>query len=454
MGQQPSAPRAVVVLAGLVACACSSASTSSPTQTGSSSFGPAGRDGYYVYWDQNEEVDFLAMPSGQTGRLVPPWDANGQLCIVPDGSGRFTTGYNPTLPSQHNPGGGKPYMQPPVGEVLWSPDGRFSGQTLSVPGRFALPGQAAGGDIPPDASAGNHYNDNGTYTGCAVDARGDLFATDLGTAQGAFPPPDDGRLVEWFAPAYASTCILLGPTTGGVGAHHVDGSGGLRQPSLLTVDANGDVLLPEAGTGHVLRVDHITLPTGPAQCGADGVAPAGTVRTSVFLDVTTSRLTFPVAVVRDPACACWAADSVIGDPAIAWFDDQGHPLPERGAVHGTALGDAHGYNPFGLAFAPDGSLYFVDIHITCPGNQISNCGPTDYAGRVMRVSFTGGKPNPPTTVAGGFDFPINVTVCVPARQRCPFPTGVIAAPGSGPGENSAPGAGPQTSGPATAGDGT
>jgi len=45
-------------------------------------------------------------------------------------------------------------------------------------------------------------------------------------------------------------------------------------------------------------------------------------------------------------------------------------------------------------------------------------------------------------VAGGFDFPTSVTVCVPAQTRCPYPTGKIAAPLSGPSENPAPARGP------------
>ncbi len=45
------------------------------------------------------------------------------------------------------------------------------------------------------------------------------------------------------------------------------------------------------------------------------------------------------------------------------------------------------YNPFGMAFAPDGTLYFVDIHITCTG-PLTGCGPASYGGRVMRVTFT------------------------------------------------------------------
>ena len=64
--------------------------------------GVKGQPGYLVYWDQNEEVDFLSMPTGTQGQLLPAWDLNGQVCVLPDG--RFVGGYDPTLPSQHNLG--------------------------------------------------------------------------------------------------------------------------------------------------------------------------------------------------------------------------------------------------------------------------------------------------------------------------------------------------------------
>ena len=71
----------------------------------------------------------------------------------------------------------------------------------------------------------------------------------------------------------------------------------------------------------------------------------------------------------------------------------------------------------------------------------------------MRVTFTDGQPSAPVAVAGGFDFPTSVTVCVPAQTRCPYPTGKIKAPLSGPSENPAPGQGPSSDAPATAGFG-
>src|SRR5438445_9911745 len=53
--------------------------------------------GTRVYWDQNEEMDWLIHDGvQQNAPLVPAWDANGQMCVFPDSTGRFTTAYNPT----------------------------------------------------------------------------------------------------------------------------------------------------------------------------------------------------------------------------------------------------------------------------------------------------------------------------------------------------------------------
>jgi hypothetical protein len=417
--------------------------------------GTAGGPGYLVYWDQNEEVDFLSMPSGTLGQLMPAWDLNGQVCVLPDGTGRYVGGYDPTLPNQDNPGGSKPYKQPAVGEELDLGNGAFSGQTLYVPGPYKMPGQSVGEDSPAD----NHgvFNNQSTYTGCVFDRGGNLLASDIATAQGQYPIPSSGRLVEWFAPSYTTYCIVYGPDAGGVGPHHVDGTGGLQQPGMMALAANGDVLLPVAGQSAVLRLAAGSLPTSAAQCPG-GLYPRSKLEITDFYKSSAhgGALPFPSGVAEDPTCGCIAVSSYVGNPGIEWFTQQGAPEPGRGAVPGTALADLgknpNQYNPFGLAFAPDGTLYFVDIHVACSAPLV-NCGPANYQGRVMRVTFSDGQPGTPATVAGGFDFPTSVTVCVPAHQRCPYPTGPIVPPASGPSENDAPAIGPSTTAPATAGFG-
>jgi hypothetical protein len=445
---------AAVGFGGVLVAACSSSSsspTTSSTATNSSvalvAGGKAPTSGYLVYWDQNEEEDFLSMPSGTQGQLAPPWDPNGQMCLLPDG--RYVVGYDPTLPAQRNLGSAKPYKQPADGEELDEPNGSFSGQNLYVPGPFKMPGQTIGSDSPPTANG--VFNNNQTYTGCAVDQAGNVFGNDIATAQGQFPSPSSGRLVEWFAPHYTSYCIVYGPTAGGTGPHHTDGTGGLAQPGMMALADNGDLLVPNVGTQSVLRFAASSMPASAADCPG-GIYPRSKVQLSTFV----KGLQFPAGIAKDPTCNCFAVSSYIGNPSIQWFSGSGQPEPGRGSVPGTTIAELgknpNQYNPFGMAFAPDGTLYFVDIHIACSG-PLTGCGPADYGGRVMRVTFTDGQPSTPVAVATGYDFPTSVTVCVPSTSRCPYPTGAVTAPLSGPTENPAPDAGPKSDAPATAGFG-
>ena len=386
--------------------------------------------GSYVYWDQNEEQDMLAVHTGQKSQLIPPYNPNGQMCIFPDGSGRFVTGYNPTT-DPTNPGFYKTQMQPPIGDAVWDPHGHFTGKTIYVPGPYALPGQTVGGDTPPD-STGN-FNNNGTMTGCVFDPSGNLFADDLGTAQGQFPSPDNGRLIEWFAPSYTSYCVVDGPTSGGVGPHHVDGTGGLRQPGQLAVTKHGDVMVTNGGAvqgglpaGQVLELAHDSLPHQAADCGPDGLYPAGKLHTSVFFQGSLSMLPFPEGIAFDRVCSCWAIASPIGDPSIAFFSRTGQKLSTPGAVPGENLSqigmDPNGYNPFGLAFADNGTAYFADIHLHCSA-PLTDCGPQANGGRVMRVNFRAdGRPRKATPIDSGINFPVSVTVCRPHDVGvCPTP---------------------------------
>ncbi len=266
------------------------------------------------------------------------------------------------LPAQDNLGSAKPYKQPADGEELDEPNGSFSGQTLYVPGPYKMPGQTIGSDSPPTSNG--VFNNNQTYTGCVVDKSGNVLANDIATAQGQYPPPSSGRLVEWFAPDYTTYCIVYGPTTGGAGPHHTDGSGGLAQPGMMALADNGDVLVPNVGTSSVLQFAASSLPTNASECPG-GIYPRSKVQVSNFV----SGVSFPAGVAKDPTCNCFAVSSYIGNPGIRWVTSDGQPEPGRGSVPGTTiadLGKSPGqYNPFGMAFAPDGTLYFIDIHVAC-----------------------------------------------------------------------------------------
>jgi hypothetical protein len=394
----------------------------------------APHSGYLVYWDQDEEVDYYESANQSQGQVMAPWDLNGQVCLLGDGTGRWVGGSDPTNEGQHNPGGPPtyPFKQPADSEEMNDVHGNFTGKTLAVPGPFRMAPGLPGQDSPPDANG--IYNGQATYTGCAVDSQHNVFATDIGTAQGSFPIPTDGRLVEWFAPDYTTSCVLYGPDSGGVGSDHDDGSGGLSQPGMMATMPNGDLLLPQAGSpsggfpGNVTQFHHSSFPTSAAQCPG-GVYPRADISSSVFFQGTGSNLPVPLGIAEDPTCGCYAISSIFGggstNDVIEWFSATGQPMARPG-IPGESLtdfgNDPNGFNPFGMAFAPDGTLYFIDIHIVCSG-LLTNCGPQDFHGRLMRVTFdAAGNPSPPATVADHFAFPTSVTICVPAGQVCPFPS--------------------------------
>lgn len=402
--------------------------------------------GTLVYWDTNEEEDTF-LPSGSIAQLVPPWDPNGQMCIFRDGSGRFVTGYNPTLPGQHNPGSLKPLKTPPVGEAVWDRHGNFTGKTIYVPGAYALPGSSIGGDIPPDPSStfctngtttgpcttdadcpggacSGTFNDNGTFTGCAIDSKGNLFAADIGQGQGSTSSPDQGRIIEWFAPDYNTFCIIAGPTQGGDGPHHVNGTGGLKNPGLMAVDGDDNLYVPESGASRVLAFDHATLPQSAHDCGADGLMNPAAPHTAFIR----SPGVIPAGIAWDPTCNCWVVSNILagtalgGPDALVWFDTAGHVSTAKGPV---PAGD---FSPFGVAVSSTGDVFFVDIHLTCGSN---GCGPTDGAGGIFKVSFNSGTLATPQRIIGGLNFPVSVTTCDASKEVCPEPA-AQATPGPQP----------------------
>ena len=412
---------------------------------GSSSGGTA--TSALVYWDQNEEQDALTQ-NGQLVQLVAPWDPNGQMCIFPAAAGRpgqFVTGYNPTLPSQHNLGSLLPLKDPPVGMAVWDNHGSFTGQTIYVPGPYALPGSDIGGDIPPDDSStfctdgktsncksdadcpngsrcSGTFNNNGSFTGCAFDSKGDLFAADIGQAQGSAASPDQGRIIEWFPPDYTAYCIIFGPITGGVGPHHVNGSGGLSNPGMMAVDPQDDLYVPESGALRVLRFDHSVLPRGPEGCGPDNLL---TVPYTVLVaQVVPGAILAWSGIARDPSCStdttnCWAVTNVlsgtalggIGD-AVYWFGDDGKPIAGKGPI------PKRDYQPFGISITASGDVFFIDIGLTC---NSSGCDTVDDGGNLYKVSFANGMLSAPVKIATGLNFPTSVTVCDPSERACPGP---------------------------------
>ncbi|MFQ5667289.1 MAG: hypothetical protein ACE5I7_12775, partial [Candidatus Binatia bacterium] len=95
-------------------------------------------------------------------------DINGQICLVPDGSGRFVAGEDTGQP------------RPPAGWGVFDADGTQVGKLTAT----YLTG------LPDATSQPEPF-------GCAFDGRGRLFTTEVGNqASGPF----NGQLIMWFPP--------------------------------------------------------------------------------------------------------------------------------------------------------------------------------------------------------------------------------------------------------------
>src|SRR5207247_6864818 len=88
------------------------------------------------------------------------------------------------------------------------------GRAAAPPATLPLPVSPAGGApracrIRPTTTP---VNGNGATRAVSSTPAATSSRWNIGQAHGAFPPPDNGRLIEWFADtAYTTSCILFGP---------------------------------------------------------------------------------------------------------------------------------------------------------------------------------------------------------------------------------------------------
>ena len=329
------------------------------------------------------------MPSGTQGQLVPPWDPNGQMCLLPDG--RFVVGLRPH-PARP--------AQPRQRQALQAAGRRRGARRAQRLVQRADPVRARAlqdaGRRPSAATRRRPPTASSTTTrptpGCAVDKTGNVFGNDIATAQGDYPPPSSGRLVEWFAPNYTTYCIVYGPTTGGTGPHHTDGSGGLAQPGMMALADNGDLLVPNVGTSSVLRFAHVSLPTSAGGLPGRDLPP----HQGADLDVREGTLRFPAGVAKDPTCDCFAVSSYIGNPVHpVGHRRRASPSPGRGTVPGTTIADLArartSTTPSAWPSPPTGRCT-SSTSTSCARALLDRVRPGRHEGRVMKVTFTDGQP--------------------------------------------------------------
>jgi hypothetical protein len=302
-------------------------------------------------------------------------DINGQVCMLPDGSGRFVAGEDTGQP-ERTPGWG-----------IFELEGATVGE---------LEAREVARLVPTYQSEGpENY-------GCGVLSDGRIVTTDIGN-QVTGPPT--GQLIVWFPPfdseevAYCKIDVAL-PTPGGFDV--VD-------------DAVYLAVARPPGTG-IVRYDG-PFPTSPDAAGGcgrvDGTgAPlADEAHKGPFIPAD-DHVATPNAVVGAPGGGFYVSSAFTG--VLAEYDDSGRFVrtlvtPPDGEELGTepyATGA-----PFGMGVDPTtGSLYWADLAI----GITDSIGPIDGAGTVRRITFDpAGSPRPVETLDEGLDFPDGIGIYVP-----------------------------------------
>lgn len=290
-------------------------------------------------------------------------DVNGMVCRLPDGSGRFVAGEDT----------GQPIPLPGWG--VFEADGRPVGKLTAT-----------------------YFVEQGEPYGCAFDAQGRLFTTELGNVGFG---RQRGQLILWYPPftgfpgppgAYPETTA----TSGNFCKLATD----LGNALGLAIDTRGRVYVASSGRGAIHRFTP-PFPTGPdaaAGCGgrdASGAPLADTVRREVFFR---GLYTFS-GLAMAPNGHLWAASVFTGE--ILEIDLEGRRV--------RTLLDPPGWlppfptgNPMGLAVGSDGTLYYTDLDLTWDGLSIAP-GPD---GKVRRIRFDAdGDPLPPEVLLEGLAFP-------------------------------------------------
>ena len=347
-------------------------------------------------------------------------------------------------------GAPSPTSSRPTARNSTSPTARSADRTSTCPARTRCPASPSG--ATHRRRPNGVFNNNQTYTGCVVDQSGNVLANDIATAQGQYPP----RAADaWWSGSPRATrryCIVYGPTPGGYGPHHTDGTGGLAQPGMMALADNGDVLVPTSGPPACSGSPQSSLPTSASAVPGWRSIPAP--RCSVTLRGATCS--FAAGVAKDPTCDCFAVSTLhrrtrpsSGSPPTVSRSRAGPPCPARRSPSSAQSRPVqpvrHGLRPGRHAvlrrhphrlYRRSGQLRPGQLRGPGDAGDLHRRAAVDPGGRGHRVRL----PDQRDGVRA-------------SEADVPVPHGKIVAPLSGPSENSSPDAGPTSDAPAKAGFG-
>lgn len=303
--------------------------------------------------------------SGAEGR-----DVNGMLCVLP--SGHLVMGEDT----------GQPTIRPGWG--VFDPAGNQIGK-LSPTGFRPQP----------------------EPFGCAVDADGRLFTTEIGD-----PFQSNGQLIVWFPP-YEQFPGAAGtyPNTA-YSTNYCKVAIDIGAASGVAIDESGRAYVASPRGGRVLRFSG-SWPTSADAAGGCGrtdstgaaLVDDGRITRETFIQ--NANVATPSSIVRGPN-GNWFVSSVLTS-RIAEFTTAGAFVrsilsPPEGPV--TTLPASTGH-PQTITFDGEGNLYYADLNLV--GSILTpDTGPN---GTVRRIAFDAvGNPEPPVVVRSGLAFPDAVTI--------------------------------------------
>lgn len=295
-------------------------------------------------------------------------DINGQICLFPDGSGRFIAGEDTGQPT------------PPAGWGVFEADGTQVGKLTAT-----------------------YFVSGAEPFGCVFDPSGILFTSEVGE-QGFGTP--NGQLILWFPP-YDQFPGLPGeyPNSNEPSTNFCKLAVDIGTAGSLALDAQGRVYI-SSSSGLAVHRFSPPFPTSPDPddgCGdtdALGSPLADSVNRETLSAMGATTFT-GLAIARNGNL--YAASILTGE--IGEYDPNGN-LVRMILDPNESLLDPNGTNPFGtpqgLAVDSDGTLYYTDLDLV---GTFPSLGPGPN-GKIWRIRFDGANhPQTPQIVRQGLAFP-------------------------------------------------
>jgi len=224
--------------------------------------------------------------------------------------------------------------------------------------------------------------------GCAFDASGNFWATDVGHGD---PASADGALLVFFPGThrrYDTYCFL---------------DRALGAPGMPIRDDAGNLYVPEPSAFRVTRFSP-PFPSSAADCANPEHLVTTPPTKTTFLSFAASGLGTPAGITRIPGSDHVYVGSVLIPRIVNEYD-------AAGAFVRTIVPQDVPRNPLGIDVGSDGAVYYAELNLD-PVTTNPRCGS------VSRVRFDGaGQPMAPEQLGEHLRFPDGVTVVDSGRLR-------------------------------------